>query len=134
MKCRVCVLALLTLAGPLQAQSRAWTPTSRALASSTALAILSDWSTTVNMARTHRREGGPGRVFLGSHPQLATVNRVFVLNTLAVGLTAHLVGNKRSPLGLSWRNLFLGSLTVIEGYVGVGHNHLRWGQSFNFRF
>lgn len=126
-KCHICVALFVCLTGPLAAQSRAWTPTNAALASSAALAILSDWTTTVDMVRHGDLEGGPGRFLIGRRPQLATVNRVFALNALLVGVVA-------TRLPPRWRNVLLGAVVLGEGYYGVVHNHYQWGRGFNLHF
>ena len=129
------LLVLLAIGRILAAQDRGWTPASKILAGTAALGILSDWTTTVDIARTHQREYGPGQLLIGTYPKLPTVNLVFAVNTVLLGVAAdRIFTNKKSPiLGLSWRNLFLGSITVVEGVSGLGNHHLG-GLRYNFNF
>ena len=126
---------LLAFGRELPAQSRDWTATSRILAGTAALGILSDWTTTVDIARTGQREYGLGRYLIGKRPELHRVNLVFAVNTVLLGVAAQRIfTNKKSPiLGLSWRNLFLGGVTAVEGFCGLSNHHLG-GLRYNFHF
>lgn len=141
------ILAAVALGGPLDAQGRSWSAASRILGATAGLAILSDWTTTVDMARraewawgpeVHRgrhEECGLGRLLIGRRPKLATVNRVFIANTVLIAVVAdRILANKRSPiLRIRWRDLLLSSVAVVEGYSGAS-NHLDTGLRFNFHF
>ena len=109
------LVALLMLLGLARAEAfDSWNITDEVLAGTAATAFVIDWRQTQSIARDPARwqELNP---LLGSHPSVGAVNRHFALNGLLVGGIAEVLPH-------TYRDLYLGGVTITEGAF-VRHNY-----------
>jgi hypothetical protein len=111
-----------TAVGTAQVRSPRFDGPDRLLLATSALAILGDWLTTIDLARRGASERNP---LLGAHPSVGRVNTL-----LGLAMVGHVaVASQLSP---SARKVYLGAVTVIETRM-VLHNR-RAGLRFNWAF
>lgn len=113
------VLVSCCLAIPLRAQSPyRWTATNTLLASTSSLAILGDYLSTLTICRHREARWIEGRLW-GYHEvdPLLPKHPTILVETLAAttGFTLNLFVAHKLPN--PWRNLFLGTITGIESYM-----------------